>query len=126
MHWIVGLLPGRQMASGSAAGVGRNVQSVVVVDMARSAGHIRVAKSKREACGAVIEIGRVPSLGRMAVRAICQGKRGTGGCVHRIVRLLPRSEVASRISAVIRRNLQIVIVVDMARRARNICVAVGQ
>jgi hypothetical protein len=46
--------------------------------------------------------------------------------MHRIVRLLPRGEVATRVTAIGWRGLQSVIVIDVAARAGHIGVAVGQ
>ena len=43
-----------------------------------------------------------------------------------IVGLLPCSEVAARVAAIVRLNGQAVVVVDMARRTGDIGVAIGQ
>lgn len=59
----------------------RGVQRVVVADMARHAGSRRwrgVRACERESRQAVVEGSRVPTLGRVAVRAIGRGKRRTG------------------------------------------------
>ena len=67
----------------------RNLQRVVVVDVARSAGHIRVTIRQQESCGSVIEIRRVPPLGGMAIRAVCYGKSRPRRRMHRVTCFLP-------------------------------------
>lgn len=112
-----------------AAHAVRRVQRVVVADVARKARRRRgrhVRARQREASRAVVEGSAVPTLGRMAVRAIRHRKCRTGSRVGWIIRLLPLRQVALRISAVRRRDLKIVIVVDVAGSARHIRVAVGQ
>jgi len=121
-----GLLPSRQMASGVAAVVRRYRQSVVVVDMARSAGHVGVPVGQQEARGAVIEDRRGPGNGVVASRAVGHAKSRARRRVHWIIRLLPSRQVASGISAVVRLGSQVVIVVDMAGSASHVGVAVGQ
>ena len=46
--------------------------------------------------------------------------------MRRIVGLLPRRQVALRVAAIVRPNLQIVVVVDVARGARHIGMPVRQ
>ena len=46
--------------------------------------------------------------------------------MHRIVRLLPRRQMASRCSTRRRRNVQRVVPIDVARSARNVCVPIRQ
>ena len=66
VHRIIGLLPGRQMASGISA-IGRSGrQIVIVVDVARGAGHIRMAIGQQESGRAVVELGVQPRVKRMA------------------------------------------------------------
>jgi hypothetical protein len=74
----------------------------------------------------VIERGRVPAFRRVAVRAIPCRKRRPRSRVHRIVRLLPGRQVATRIPAVGRRNIQTVVVVEVAGCARHIRMPVRQ
>ena len=74
--------------------------------------------------GSVVEIRSVPSLWRMAICAICGGERGPCNRVDWIVRLFPRRQMAAGVSAICRRNLQIVVIVNVARAARNVCVAI--
>ena len=100
-----GLLPSRQMASGVAAVRRRNRQSVVVVDMARSAGHVGVPVGQQEARGAVIEDRRGPGNGVVASRAVGHAKSRARRRVHWIIRLLPSRQMASRISAVRLHNM---------------------
>ena len=126
VYWRRGLLPSRQMASGVAAVVRRYRQSVVVVDMARSAGHVGVPVGQQEAGGAVIEDRRGPGNGVVASRAVGHAKSRARRRVHGIVRLLPSRQVASGISAVVRLRSQIVIVVDVAGDASHIGMAIRQ
>ena len=87
---IVGLLPGGQMALRiSAIGWG-NRQIVVVIDVARSAGHIGVSGGEQESCGAVIECCGCPAGCCVACRAIHSRKCSAGRRVHRVCRRLPR------------------------------------
>ena len=62
--------------------------------MAGSAGHIRVAVRKQESRRGMVEISRVPALGRMAIRAIRDGEDRPRGRVHRVIGLLPGRQVA--------------------------------
>ena len=81
---------------------------------------------KREPRRAVIKIGRLPGNSGVATRAgrnreqrRRRGMLGIGG-------LLPGRQVALRIAAIRRRDLQIVIAVDVAGSARNVGVSVRQ
>jgi len=85
-----------------------------------------VCSNERKTRHAVIEGRGIPAFRCVTVRAVGCCKRGTGGRVHGIIRLLPSGQMTLRISAARRRNLQVVIVVDVARGTRNICMAVGQ
>ena len=91
MRGVVGLLPGGEMAPGIAAVCGRDLQVVIVVDVARRARNVGVAVGEQETGGAVIERGGRPSDGVVAGRTICSGKCGASGNVRRIVGLLPLS-----------------------------------
>jgi len=62
----------------------------------------------------------------VTVIAIRRGERRAALRVRWIVGLLPVGQVAARVPAIVRRNLQIVIVVDVARSAWQIRVAVRQ
>jgi len=76
--------------------VGRNRQSVIVVDMARSAGHVGVPVGQQEARRAVIEDRRGPRNGVMASPAqLATPKAGARRGVHWISRLLPKSSGGS-------------------------------
>ena len=83
------LLPFRQMAPGVSAVRRRDRQIVVVVGVARGAGHIRVAIRQQESRGGVIEIRRVPTLGGMATRAVCHDKSRPRCRMHRVTCFLP-------------------------------------
>ena len=90
----------------------------------RSRRNMRAGKG--EPRHAVIEGSSIPTLGGVAIRAVGHGERGTGGRVHGIIRLLPGGEVAARVTAIRRRNVQTVIAADVAGGARHVSVAVGQ
>ena len=85
------------------------VQRIVIVDMAGSAGsrcrgHVR--PNERESCHAVIKRSGIPACGGMAIRTISHRKCGTGRRVHGVICLLPSRQMALRISAIGRRNVQ--------------------
>jgi len=104
---VVGRLPGRQVASGISAIRRRNLQVVVVVDMAggasghlTSVGHQRVRICQREAKGIVIELTVRPFRDGMARRAgrRCGGKAGRDMIRHvspKAWRAIPCREVAA-------------------------------
>jgi hypothetical protein len=119
------LLPSRQMASRVPALIRPHRQSIVIVDMARSAGHVGVPVGQQEARGAVIEGRRGPRNRVMASRAVGHPKSRARRGVHWIIRLLPSRQVAARISAVRRHNLKIIIAADVARSTGQV-VAIGQ
>jgi hypothetical protein len=66
VHRIIGLLPGRQMAAGVAATVQRGRQVIIVINVARSAGHGGMPIGKWEPCYAVIEGRPRPTIHGMA------------------------------------------------------------
>jgi hypothetical protein len=67
---IVGLSPGGEVATGISAIGGRNLEIVVVVDVAGGAGDVSVAVGEWKAGGAVIEDGAGPTDGGVAGGAI--------------------------------------------------------
>ena len=84
-----GLLPGGVMAAGISAIRGSNLQIVIVVDVARSAGKVGVAIGERESGGAVIKDRGGPVNGVVAPGAISSCKGWASGSVRRIIGLLP-------------------------------------
>ena len=128
---IIGLLPGRQMASRVPA-VGRGSrQRVVVVDVAVRAGrhfarrrHL-VRIGQRETRRTVIKDCSSPRNGVMACRAVRDGKRRSRSCVRGVIGLLPGGQMASRIPAVVRHDTQAVVTVDVAGFAGRHLAAVG-
>ncbi len=126
VHRIVRLLPLRQMASGVAAICGRDLQAVIVVDVACGAGHVSMSICEQESGGSVVEIGSVPSSRGVAIGAIRQGKSGSGRRVHRVIGLLPRCQVTPGMPAIVQLDLQVVVVVEMAGGARNVGVSQGE
>lgn len=123
---VIRLLPLRQVALRVPAVRRRNLEIVIVVDVAGSARHIRVAVGQQESRRSVIEIRRVPALGRVAIGAVRNGKSRASRGVHRIARLLPLRQVTLRISAIRRRNLKVVIGIDVAGEARHVRMAIRQ
>ena len=118
-------LPCRRVATHAV----RGVQRVIVVDVARRARSWRrrhVRPRQRKTCNAVVERSPVPSLRRVAVRTVRQRKCWTSRRVHRIVRLLPGREVAPGCPARSGCDVQAVVVVDVAARARNVRVTVRE
>ena len=126
VHRVVGLLPIGQVAAGVPAGVRSDLQIVVVVDVTRGAGHIRMAVCQEEPRDAVIERHVCPSRRIVAGRAERSRKGRSRLGVRRVVGLLPGRQVAARVPAIIWPNLQIVVVVDVARSAGHIGVPVRQ
>ena len=100
MNRVVSGLPGTQMASRRSASGWRNLQIVVVVYVARSAGHIGVAVSQRKTGARVIEVCSIPGGCGVTVCAITSGENRASGGMRRIVGALPGGQMASRISAV--------------------------
>ena len=126
MYGIVRLLPGGQVAAGVPA-IGRcDRQSIVVVDVAGSAGHVGVAIGQQESCCAVVERRCIPTDRRMARGAVRCGKLGTRRGVHGVIRLLPGGQVAAGVTAIGRRDRQVVVVVDVARNAGHVGMAIGE
>lgn len=74
----------------------------------------------------MVEIRSAPAHRGVAVRTIVQRECRAGRGVRRICGRLPRGDVAAHGAAGVGRNLQIVVVVDMAGRARHTSVAIGQ
>ncbi len=117
MRRIIGLLPGRQMASRVPA-VGRGSrQRVVIVHLVRI--------GQRETRRTVIKDCSSPRNGVMAGRAVRDGKRRSRSCVRRVIGLLPGRQMASGIPAVVRHDTQAVVTVDVARFAGRHLAAVG-
>lgn len=124
MRGIIRLLPGSEVATGIAAIRGRDIQRVVVVDVALRAiryfagGRELVRVGEREAGGGVIERGVRPGRCVVALRTLRSGK--SGGHMVRYVaaqrlRLVPIRSVA----AVAIGGRQRIVVVHMALRARR-------
>jgi hypothetical protein len=132
MRRIVGLLPRRQVASGVPAIIRLNRQIVIVVDVAVRAGsdltggRQLVRARQGEACRAVIKIRRQPRNRVVASGARSNRKHRSRRRMLGVRGLLPGRQVAPGISAVGGGNLQAVIPADMAVRAGNIGVAVGE
>ena len=109
----------------------RGGEGIVVANMAIRAGHDSARRrqlmrtGQRPSGRGVIEDRCGPRNSVVATGAIgrCEGRSGTW--VHRIVGLLPRRQVALRISAVRRSDLQIVVIVDVAGSAAWHLAAIG-
>lgn len=126
MHRIVGLLPVVQMAGGVSAVRRSDLQIVVVIDMARSTGNVGVPVRERETGKGVIEVRCVPTLCCVTVGAVGRGKNRSRSGVNGIIGLLPCAQVTTGVAAISGRDLQVVIVIDVARSAGNVSVAVRQ
>jgi hypothetical protein len=118
VHWIIRLLPGRQMASRIPA-IGRGYrQTIVVVDVAQTAGHVGVRVGQSEAGCAVIENSRSPGSNRVARRASRSRDREPRGHVIRYVPADRRGSQEGWLMAPITiRRTEGVVVVDMAGNA---------
>jgi hypothetical protein len=79
-----------------------------------------VCSRQRESRNTVIKGGRVPTFCGMASRTIHGRKSRAGSGMGRIIGLLPRRQMTLRVSAIRRRDRQVVIVVDVAGGARNV------
>ena len=95
MHWVVRLLPGGQVTAGIAAIGGRDLQGIVVVDVALRTLQIGMAIRQRKTSGAVIECRSIPTRRGMTIDAIRGRKKRTGSRVWRIVGFLPIGQVAA-------------------------------
>ena len=104
MHRGGGGLPGSQVASRGSAGVWSDLQIVIIVYMTRCAGHVGVAVGQRKTGARMIEVRRIPTRRGVAVCAITYSENRAGGRMWRIVGVLPGGQVASRISAICRRD----------------------
>jgi len=123
---IVRLLPGGQVASRVSAIVGRDRQIVIVIDVASRTGDIRVAVGEGKSRGGVVECRGRPTYSRVARGTILKSESCSCRWMDRVCGLLPGRQVALGVPAIGRRNGQIVIVIDVARSARHVRVAIGQ
>ena len=80
---------------------------------------------EQESGGAMVKHCRRPTDRVVAGRAVRRCKGRAGGRMYGIVGLLPGVQMALRVSAIGRRNRQIVVVVDMALGASHIGVSIG-
>jgi hypothetical protein len=105
------------------------IERVVVVHMAQRAGSRRrrhVCSGQSKSGDAVIERRSSPTGCRVAGRTVCRGKGRTCSGMHGIIRILPIGQMALRVSAIGRRDRQIVVVIDVAQIAGHVGVPVGQ
>jgi len=120
----------RRLVAGEAIRV-RGGESVVVAHVAVGAGNDfacgrqLVRARQGPASRRVIENRRGPRNSVVASGAIRRREGRSGTWVHRIVGLLPRRQVALRISAVRRSDLQVVVIVDVAGSAAWHLAAIG-
>jgi len=94
VHRIIGLLPGAQVATGISAVRGSDLQIVIVIDVARRAGNIRVPGRQQESRRAVIKFRAQPAIEEMAPLAVTRGKRRSGARMWWIGGVLPVFQVA--------------------------------
>jgi len=126
VHWIIRLLPSRQVASRIPAVRRSHRQVVIVVEVACSASHIGMPVGQKKSRRAVIEDRCGPRNRVVASAAVGHSKSSPCRGVHRIIRLLPSRQVAARIPAVRRPHRQAVIVVEVAGSASHISVGIRQ
>jgi len=126
VNGIVGGLPGGEVAASVPAVSRSRLQIVVVVDVALRALQIRVAVGEREARGAVIKNYVGPGRRVVAVRAIRDAEGRASAWVRRVVSLLPGGEVAAGVAAVSCRDLEMIVVADVALLARHVGVPESQ
>jgi len=89
-------------------------QTIVVVNVAKGAGHVRMPTGEQESSRAVIEGSRRPADGVVTRRAVRGRERGSRRGMNGIGRLLPVGQVALRIAAIGGRNRQRIVVIDVA------------
>jgi hypothetical protein len=114
------------MAARDPATVQRGRQSKVVVDVTGSAGHVGMAIGEREPCCAVVKCRRRPTYRRMTYRTVPYRKLRARRRVHRIIRLLPGSQMAARGTATVQSGRQIIIIIDVARSAGHAGMSIGE
>jgi hypothetical protein len=124
----------RALPSGNVATVAigvRGRESVVVPDVAIRAGHdFACRRQLMRACQrpprhAVVKNRRRPGNRVVARRAVCRSERRSRRRVGRILCRLPGRQVAPRVSAVRRRNIQTVVAVDVAGGTAGHLASVG-
>jgi hypothetical protein len=94
MNRIGCLLPCGEMALRVSAIGGGNLQIVVVVDVAGSAGHVGVSVRQQKSGRAVVECGAQPAVKFVAALAVAGGERRASAGVHWIGGVLPILQVA--------------------------------
>jgi hypothetical protein len=104
VHRIIRGLPSGQMAAGISAIGWSNRQIIIVVDVARCAGHVGVPIGQQESRRGVIKDCRSPSRGVVARGALRRCERWPGSGMYGIGGRLPSAQMASGISAVRRRD----------------------
>jgi len=114
------------MASRSSATVQRGRQVVVVIGVARSAGHVGMPIGEWKARRAVVKTCRRPTHSCMAYRTVRCCKLRTRRGVYRIIRLLPGRQMATRVPAIGRRGRQVIVVIGVARSAGHVGMPIGQ
>ena len=114
------------MAAGISTIVRLGRQVVIVVDMALRAGDRGVRVREWKTRDAVVECHAGPRRCVVTLRTICWGKARASFRVRRVIGLLPSRQMATRVPAVVRLNLQVIVVVDVALLAGNIRVAGSQ
>jgi hypothetical protein len=110
------------MATRVAAAVQCGRQVIIVIDVARSASHFGMTIVKREPGYAVIEGRPCPTIHCMARRTLRNWEKRWRRGMVRIRGLLPSRQMASRVRAIVQTYArQVVIVIDVARRAGRLC-----
>jgi hypothetical protein len=103
-----------------------NRQTVVVIDVAQIAGHVRMPVCQQESSRAVVENSGRPTDGCVARRAVRKCKRSPSRGMYGICGLLLGRQVAAGISAIGRRDGQVIVIIYVTESAGDIRVAIGQ
>jgi len=114
----IGILPVRQVATRSTAGGRRDIQSVVIVDVAQIASHVGVPVCQQKSGRAVIENAGGPGRNRVARRA-GGGRGGKSGrhMVRNVSTDCCGADECSLVASVAIRRAERVVIVDMAGSA---------
>ena len=116
MYRSRGLVPLRQMAIRVPALLKRRRQCVIARTMASCASHISVSLRERKSCyGMVKPLGIVPTVPRwVASRTLRHREPGGVRRMSRVIRLLPRLQVAVGVPTTLQLCRQIIVATDMA------------
>jgi hypothetical protein len=104
----------------------RRTQCVVIARMAGGAGGRQVCSDQSEPGGTMVKSRRRPTYCCMTYGTVPYRKLRTRRRVHRIGRLLPSRQMATRHSATVQRGRQRIVVVGVTRSAGHSGVPIGK